>query len=164
MISRTDSGPWSGGMPQAWCKECGFYLSVVFEDVTQIRDGAYFHWGKHLLGNCVESRLERGKGRWQPVRNVIEGSRWVRMGRWLGRFGVIWSKAHGFGKCFQDGGKRSPWRGAVGHRGLVKSRKIPRFWLKELDTWECPPIRRGGWGKSKLQEVWGTEFKGSVWT
>lgn len=31
-----------------------------------------------------------------------------------------------------------------GIRGFVKSRKIPRFWLKELDTEEYPSIKCGG--------------------
>lgn len=51
-----------------------------------------------------------------------------------------------------------------GIRGFVKSRKIPRFWLKELDTEEYPSIKCGGCVKSKFREVLETEFKGSVWT
>lgn len=59
------SGTKSGEVSWAQVRNVGFTLSAIetFEDVKQTREGAYFHWGKHLLGNWVDSRLYRGQGR-----------------------------------------------------------------------------------------------------
>lgn len=74
--------------------------------VSRSEKELFFHWGKHLLDNCVENGFRWTQEGEKPVRKVSRWLRLVRMGRRLEWFGFIWSKAVRSRKSVQVRGKK----------------------------------------------------------